>query len=103
MPCANCTTADTEVCEVGGCLDGFYYLGGDCQKCSADCKTCSGNYSTCTDCTLEYYLDSGMCLPCTYPCITCKTLTLCYTCGYDTEFRNPVPSCNCKEEFYDSG
>jgi hypothetical protein len=56
---------------------------------------------TCTSCSEEYYLDAGYCTPCIYPCITCKTETLCFTCGYDTEFRNPPPTCSCRDDFYD--
>ncbi|XP_045213036.2 scavenger receptor class F member 2-like isoform X2 [Mercenaria mercenaria] len=80
----NCLETDDEklACDLvthtclHGCKDGFG--GSDCSlECCFSCKTCTANESmsvVCIECIGDFFLDRGMCMPCSRSCAngTCR-------------------------------
>lgn len=47
--------------------------------------------------------DTGACLNCVYPCLTCTSPNYCLSCGYDFEKRVNDYSCRCSTGWWDDG
>lgn len=84
--CLQCSSTNTQLCSI--CASGYFVNSTVCSACPTSCLSCTSSTS-CTSCQVGYTLpqgvETGPCLLCVAPCLTCSgTTTYCTSCvdGY---------------------